>query len=167
MCLDLFLLEFILYGTLCTSCTWVTISLRMLGKFLTIIFSNIFSGPFFFSSSYENSINSNVGAFNVVPEVYETVLNSFFFILLLSNYFHHSIFQFTYLFFCLSYSATDSFYSKYALNLFSGFSTATAVSRPDACRVLSLRFLLPCQSPHRPFTECSWRVLKTCMTPCH
>ena len=109
MCLDLFLLEFILYGTLCTSCTWVTISLPMLGKFLTIIFSNIFSGPFFFSSSYENSINSNVGAFNVVPEVYETVLNSFFFVLFLSNYFHHSIFQFTYLFFCLSYSAIDSF----------------------------------------------------------
>ena len=51
MCLGLFLLGLILYGTLCTSWTWLTISCPILGKFSTIISSNIFSAPFFFSSS--------------------------------------------------------------------------------------------------------------------
>ena len=51
MYLAMFLLGFILYGTLCASWTWVAISFPMLGKFLTIISSNIFSDPFFFSSS--------------------------------------------------------------------------------------------------------------------
>ena len=46
MCLGMFLLGFILYGTLCTSWTWVAISFPMLGKFSAIISSNIFSGPF-------------------------------------------------------------------------------------------------------------------------
>ena len=56
--------------------------------------------------------NSNVGAFNIVPEVSETVLSSFhsfFFILLCGSYFHYFLFQVTYPFFCLSYSAIDSF----------------------------------------------------------
>ena len=48
-----------------------------------------------------------------VSEASETVLNSFHsfvFILLLGSYFHHSIFQLTYLVFCLGYSAIiDSF----------------------------------------------------------
>ena len=51
MCLGVFLLGFILYGTLCTSWTWLTISFTMLGKFSTIISSKISSYPFFFSSS--------------------------------------------------------------------------------------------------------------------
>ena len=51
VCLGLFLLGFILYGTLCTSWTWLTISFSMVGKFLTIIASKIFSNPLFFSSS--------------------------------------------------------------------------------------------------------------------
>ena len=46
MCLGVFLLGFILYGTLCTSWTWVAISFPRLGKFSTLISSNIFSGPF-------------------------------------------------------------------------------------------------------------------------
>ena len=48
----------------------------------------------------------------VVPDVSETILNpfhSFFFILLCSSYFYYFIFQVTYSFFCLSYSAIDSF----------------------------------------------------------
>ena len=51
MCVGLFLLEFILYGTLCASWTLLAISFSMLGKFSTIISSKSFSYPFFFSSS--------------------------------------------------------------------------------------------------------------------
>jgi len=51
MCLGMFPLGFILYGTLCAFWTWLTISFSMLGKFSTIISSKIFSYPFFFSSS--------------------------------------------------------------------------------------------------------------------
>ena len=50
MQLSVFLLGFIMTGTLCASWTWVAISFPMLGKFSTIISSNIFSGPFFLSS---------------------------------------------------------------------------------------------------------------------
>ena len=45
-CLGVFLLGFILPGTLCASWTWVAISFPMLGNFSAIISSNIFSGPF-------------------------------------------------------------------------------------------------------------------------
>ena len=51
MCLGMFFLRFILYGTLCPSWTWVTLSFPMLVRFSTIISSTIFSDPFFFSSS--------------------------------------------------------------------------------------------------------------------
>ena len=49
------------------------ISFPMLGKFSNIISSKMLSNPFFFCSS---PYNSNVGAFNIVPEVSETI-NSF------------------------------------------------------------------------------------------
>ena len=51
MCLGVFFLGFILYGTLCASWTWWTTSFSMLGKISTIISSKIFSHPFFFSSA--------------------------------------------------------------------------------------------------------------------
>ena len=50
MCLRVFHLGFILFGTLRVSWTWVTISFPILGKFSAII-SSIFSWPFFLSSS--------------------------------------------------------------------------------------------------------------------
>ena len=58
MCLGVFLLGFVLYGTLCASWTWLTISFSMLGKFLTLISSKIFSYPFLFSSAAAKSLQS-------------------------------------------------------------------------------------------------------------
>ena len=51
MCLGMFLLGFMLYGTLCTSLIWLNIFFPMLEKFSTIISLKNFSYPFFFSSS--------------------------------------------------------------------------------------------------------------------
>ena len=51
MCLEVFRLGFILFGTLWVSWTWVIISFPILGKFSTIISSTIFSWFFFLSSS--------------------------------------------------------------------------------------------------------------------
>ena len=48
MCLVVFLLGFILLGTLCASWARLIISFPMLGKFSAIISSNIFSGYFSF-----------------------------------------------------------------------------------------------------------------------
>ena len=46
MCFSMFLLGFILPGTLCTSWTWLTISFPMLGIFSVIISLNILLGHF-------------------------------------------------------------------------------------------------------------------------
>ena len=51
MCLGVFHLGFILFGILWVSWTWVAISFPILGKFLTIMSSSIFSRPFLLSSS--------------------------------------------------------------------------------------------------------------------
>ena len=51
MFLGVFHLRFILFGTLWVSWTWVAVSFPILGMSLTIIFSSIFSCPFFLSSS--------------------------------------------------------------------------------------------------------------------
>ena len=52
-------------------------SVPMVGKFSAILSSNIFSGPFSLSSPSGTPIITNVGEFNVVPEVSESVLVSF------------------------------------------------------------------------------------------
>ena len=43
--------------------------LFILGKFSTIISSKFFSYPYFFPFSFWDSYNSNVGGFDIVPEV--------------------------------------------------------------------------------------------------
>ena len=68
VCLSVFLLGFILSGTLCTSWTCLTISFPVLGKFSAIVSSNIFSGPFSLSSP-SGTLNVSVAAFNVVRKV--------------------------------------------------------------------------------------------------
>ena len=111
-CLTVGLFGFIFYGTLGASWTWLTVSFPILGKFLTIISSNIFSSPFSFFSFFWYPYNSNFGAFYVVPESLR--LSSFLFILFslfcsMAEISYHSVFQVTYPFFCLRYSAIGSF----------------------------------------------------------
>ena len=67
MCLGMFLLRFILYGTLCTSWTGLTISFSMLGKFSTIISLKFFLIPFLFLFFFWDPYTSNVGVFDNVP----------------------------------------------------------------------------------------------------
>ena len=77
MCLSVFLLGFFLPGILCASWTWLTISHPTLGKFSTIISSNIFLGP---SSLFLlGPSNMNVGVIDVVPVVSQAVFFFFFF----------------------------------------------------------------------------------------
>ena len=112
MCLVMFLLGFILYGTLCASWTWSTLSFSMLGKFSSIISSKIFSYPFFFSSSSGTPIIWMLVHLILSQKSLRLVLSSFhsfYFILLLRIYFHHFIFQLTDSFFCFRYSAIESF----------------------------------------------------------
>ena len=74
--------------------------------------------PFIFFFVFWDSCSLNVGAFNVVSEFSNTVFiyfPSFFFILFYSRDFHHSVFQVTCPFFCLSYSAIDSFRAFFIL----------------------------------------------------
>ena len=111
-CLSVFHLGFILC-TLLSSLHFLDLIDYFLSNVVEVFNYNLFKyflRSFLFLFFSWDSYNSNVGAFNFVPEVSETVLNSFhslFFILLCSTYFHYFIFQVTYPFFCLSYSAID------------------------------------------------------------
>ena len=68
--------------------TWVAISFPILGKFSTTVSSSIFSWSFFFVFFFWDSYDSNVGAFDVVPEVSEVVLIFFLIFFLFSSLFH-------------------------------------------------------------------------------
>ena len=109
ICLGMFLLGFILYGTLYF--LYLTISFTMLGKFSTIISSNIFSDPLLFSSSSGTPIIQMV--VRLMLSQRSLRLSSILFILFSlfcsMTVISTIIFQVTYPFFCLSYSAIDSF----------------------------------------------------------
>ena len=114
MCLGEFFLGFILYGTL-YFLDWLTMTdydfLFHVGEIFNYNLFKIFLIPFLFLFFFWDPYNLNIGAFDIVLEVSETILSSFDsynFILLFRSYFHHFIFQFTDSF-CFRYSASDSF----------------------------------------------------------
>ena len=76
MCLGVFILEFILYGTL----HFLDLNDYFLSHIREVFNYNLFKyflNPFLFLFFFWDPYNSNVGALNVVTEVSETVLNSF------------------------------------------------------------------------------------------
>ena len=89
--------------------TSMAIYLQMLGKFLAIISSSIFSDPLSFSTSNGTPITRRLVHLVVFqwPLRLSWLFSFFFSILLLHSYFDHSVFHLTYPFLCLSYSATD------------------------------------------------------------
>ena len=107
--LGMFLLGFILYGTL----SFLVFSECFIFYVRNIFNSNLwkyFLRPFLSLFCFWESCNVNVGSFNVVPEVSETVFISFFFSTLFHDSdCHYSVFQHTYLLFHIFYSATDFF----------------------------------------------------------
>ena len=96
---------------------WILVDIfcPMLGKFLTtnIISSNIFIYPFFFWYPY----NSNV-VFNIVPEVFEKVLNSFLLLLLFFFCFTRQLLLLFYLPAHLSVLLLQLFYYWFLLDYF-------------------------------------------------
>ena len=77
MCLGIFRLGFILFGTLWVSWTWVAILLTHFREVFNYYFLKYFRMPLLFVFFFWDSYDLNVGAFNVVPEVSEGVLISF------------------------------------------------------------------------------------------
>ena len=115
MCLAL---GFFLFGTLWVPWTWVAISFPFREVF-TYYLLKYFLMAFLFAFFFWDSYDSNVGAFNMVPEVSEIVFisfNSFLFFPLCFIYFYHSIFYLTYPIFCLSYSTVGSLQSVFSLS---------------------------------------------------
>ena len=119
MCLGVFRLGFILFGTLWVSWTWVIISRphfrEVFNYYLLKYFLMVFLFVFFF---FLDSYDSNVGVFNIDPEVSEKVLisfNSFFFFPLCLIYSYHSILYLTYPIFFFCYSTVASLQSVFDL----------------------------------------------------
>ena len=110
MCLGVFGLGFILFGTLCISWAWVAISFPILGKFSSIISSSIFSWSFFLSPSSGTPMIRMLERLTLSQRSLR--LSSFLLIhfsfFLSFIYFYHSIFYLTNPIFCLRYSTVGS-----------------------------------------------------------
>ena len=94
MCLGVFHLGFILFGTLWVSWTWMAISFPILGKFSAIISSSNFSWPFFLSSSSGTPIIWMLGSFTLSQRSlrlssFLLTLFSFFLLSVFLLLFHH------------------------------------------------------------------------------
>ena len=120
MCLGVFRLGLILFGTLWVYWTWMAISFPLLGKFSTII-SSIFSWLFFFFfwSSYGTLIIQMLGCITLSQRFlrfcsFLLILFSFFPLFFI--YFRLSIFHLTYPIFCLSYPTIGSLQSAFDLS---------------------------------------------------
>ena len=105
MSLAVFLLGFILYGTFCAYSTWV-FPFPIFGKFcLCVVYSNIFPSPF------SLLLLRLLWCENCLMFQRSLRLSSILFFLncFHCSDFHHSVFHFTYSFFCFHYSTVDSF----------------------------------------------------------
>lgn len=71
------LLGFILFGILCSPCTWISFFILKLGKLLATISLNTFSAPCFLSYSSRDPHNVNVDMLDIIPKTSSTVF--FFF----------------------------------------------------------------------------------------
>ena len=88
-----------------------------------IHYSNIFLGPFSLSSPSGTPIMQMLGHLmlsqrSLMLSSFFVCFHSFFYILSCGSDFHHAVLRVPYLFFCLSYSATDSFWRIIHLCLF-------------------------------------------------
>ena len=88
MCLGVFHLGFILFGTLWVSWTCVTIFFPILGKFSALISSSIFAWPLFFYSSSGNLMTQMLGCFALSQKALRFSSFLFLFFLLFSSLFH-------------------------------------------------------------------------------
>src|SRR5574337_611688 len=77
MCLGVFHLGFILFGTLWVSWTGMAISFPHFKEVFICYLLKYFFMPFLFVFFFWDPYDLNVGAFNIVPEVFEVVLISF------------------------------------------------------------------------------------------
>ena len=111
MCLGVFLLRFILYGTLCflnlggyfLSCVREVFHYNLFRYFLRPFLFLFFSGTPIIRMLVPLVLSQRSLRLSSIP------FTLFFFILLLGSYFHHSVLQLTYSFFCLSYSVIGFF----------------------------------------------------------
>ena len=105
-CLGVGLFEFILFRTLCASCTCMSIFFTRLGKFLSSFFKEVFQLLTLFPLLHPH--NANVGMLEVIPEApYTILILRVFFFLFLFGCFFFLIFQITVLIFGFTYSAVD------------------------------------------------------------
>ena len=112
MCLGVFQLGFILFGTL----HFLDLGGYFLPHFRKVLnyYRKHFLMPFLFVFFSWDTYDLNVGALNIVPEVSEDILTSFYSLLffpLCIIYFHHSIFHLTNPPVSLSYSTIGSLQS--------------------------------------------------------